>query len=49
LGRVYYRLGLKVKSREALQKFQEMKSQDQKDADPIGASINAVAPRAEHH
>jgi tetratricopeptide (TPR) repeat protein len=47
LGRVDYRLGLKVKSREAFREFQEMKSQEQKGKNPIRASSNAVTSPTE--
>ena len=40
LGRVYYRLGLKAKSQEALHKFQQMMAQArEEDSDPVGSSI----------
>jgi tetratricopeptide (TPR) repeat protein len=46
LGRVYYRLGLTAKSRAALEQFQRAKSQQNKENDPIGATIDAVASMA---
>jgi tetratricopeptide (TPR) repeat protein len=46
LGQVYYRLGLTAKSRTALMRFQQAKTQEQRAEDPIGASINAVISRA---
>jgi tetratricopeptide (TPR) repeat protein len=46
LGRVYYRLGLTAKSRAALEQFQRTKSQQNKENDPIGATIDAVASMA---
>jgi tetratricopeptide (TPR) repeat protein len=45
LGRVDSHLGLKAESRRALQSFQQAKAEEQRETDPIGASINAVASR----
>ncbi len=47
LGTVYYRLGLKIKSREAFREFQEMKSHEQKGKNPIQAFSNAVTSPTE--
>jgi tetratricopeptide (TPR) repeat protein len=46
LGRLCYRLGLTTKSRAALDRLAQAKSQEDKESDPIGATVDVVVSTA---
>lgn len=46
LGRVYQRLGMSEKSQEALRKFQQLKTQEQNNYEPVGGITAAEPPLA---